>query len=148
MERLPIERLVERMFWARRIVLQALGVLAVLVSTGSIVQYVCLLAARFQLMIVAAPMAVASFILFLGVPFALLAILVGALVVCYYVFRVGMRGVGLGYAISHTLLCVVFTCVLLLGVILVPLVVRSDLARRGVICTCEGEHERPTPDDH
>ena len=59
----------------------------------------------------------------------LLVIAGASLVTCYYVFRVGSCEAGLGYAFGHLLLCIALTLVLLIGIIVVPLQVRSDIHR-------------------
>ncbi len=61
---------------------------------------------------------------------ALAAVLVAALVsTWYYLFRVGLRHAGLGYALGHLVLSVVLTPLLFLGVVIIPALVRSDLAK-------------------
>ncbi len=60
---------------------------------------------------------------------ALPIILGGSLATCYYVFRAGLCEAGLGYAIGHLLLCITLSCILLVGIMVVPWQVRSDIQR-------------------
>jgi hypothetical protein len=126
MGKAPADLLLDRMFLARRV---ALGAAAVCVGTWIALflgWYACLSTDHAQLRLIGAalmaPLTVANWA-------AQAVALLGSLVTWYYVFRVGLRGPGLGYALGHLLLCVVLTCVMLLGIMVVPLLLRYDTER-------------------
>jgi hypothetical protein len=48
----------------------------------------------------------------------------------YFMFRAAFAQVGRGYAVRHLILAIVLTPLLLAGVFAIPLLVRSDLAKR------------------
>jgi hypothetical protein len=122
------DTLLARMSLAHRTVLASLGVFAVFVGVGVVVD--CL-PAHSGWPWIDAPWRLVSLLLFGPMLILLLVaasvILVGSLCVCYYVFRTGLHEVGVAYAISHLLLCLTLN---IFGVLLIPLLLRSDIARR------------------
>ncbi|NLE37583.1 MAG: hypothetical protein GX621_06115 [Pirellulaceae bacterium] len=120
MDKTSVDLLLERMFRARRLALRTGGVFLVLLVAFLLDEcYAQLLTERGQMLLVIIPMLV-----------AMLVVLVGLLLTCYWVFRVGMRTAGFRYAVGHTLLCFALGLYFLLGVVFVPLLVRSDVERR------------------
>lgn len=117
MDRAATDLLLERMFRARRLVLQAgaasvflLTVLWLKESKPFLPQDV---EAVFTVMFQA----------------ALLVALGGSLFTCYYLFLVSLREAGPKYALGHVLVCLALTPVALLGAILLPLLVHNDIER-------------------
>lgn len=110
-----------KMFYARKIVLRA-GVILLVLAIAAIMddQYAHLLTERGLAVLVIIPMLITLFLIYVGV-----------LVICYYIYRAGAQERGLGYAIGHLLLCAALSGVFLLGVILIPLLVRSDIEKQG-----------------
>jgi hypothetical protein len=107
------------MFLTRRVVLFAAAIFAGLLIVGGSPFYAGLWMIRDESMVLAPPLLL-----------ALLVILGGSLVTCYYVFCIGLRELGLKYAVGHVLLCMAFSLMMLIGVIVVPLLVRYDIERR------------------
>ena len=109
--------LLEKMFRARRFALSDWAVLAGLSVALWVNGWAHLLTDRGELVLIVA---------ILGV---LLAIYVAALVICYYVFRIGLRERGVGYTTGHVVLFIALSLVPLIGVVFVPLLIRSDVDR-------------------
>lgn len=113
----PTDSLLERMSLARRVVLWA-GVVSIgLIAAILLQEKARLLTYRGELLLANA--------LFC----ALFGIVASSLATWYYVFRVGFREKGAGYAVGHLVLCIVLTPMLLIGTMLVPLMVRCDIER-------------------
>ena len=109
--------LLEEMLSARGVTLRAGGVLAGLLFAGFLHDQIGLLTERGELVLIAV------------ILIALVVILMGLLVTCYYLFRVGLREAGLRYAIGHVLLCIGLAGMFLIGVIAIPRLVRGDIER-------------------
>ena len=57
------------------------------------------------------------------------AFVISVLACWYFVFRAGQRNGGVGYAMGHLFVTVILTPIVLLGVILMPLLIRGDAER-------------------
>jgi hypothetical protein len=107
----------KRMFDARRAVLRSGAVVAGLTILLVLNEYAALLTDLGVM--------VAGFAILAVLPF----ILVGTLVVCYHMFRVGYRERGLGYAIGHVATCIGLAWMGLIGIMVVPLLISYDVER-------------------
>jgi hypothetical protein len=110
-------RLLRRMLRARRLALRAGAVFAVLLFGLFLDSQLFLLTFRGQRVVWAAIWA------------AIFVILVGLLITCYYLFRAGLREVGVAYAMGHVLFCIGLSWFFLIGIIAIPLLVRGDIER-------------------
>jgi len=129
MNTVPTGMLLERMFLARRVVICAAAIFVGFLYVGSSPFHAGLWMFRGEPLVLIPPLSL-----------ALLGILGGSPITCYYVFRIGLRGLGLKYAIGHLLLCVALSFMVLVGIMVVPLLVRYDLER-------SGQFEGESPDD-
>jgi hypothetical protein len=110
-----IDRLLDRMFIARRVCLSAGAVLVGLIIILDSGDRAGLLTERGELVLLAGPILVALVVTFIAM-----------LLTGFYVFRTGLHEVGLGYATGHLLLCLALN---IMGIIFVPLQIRSDVDR-------------------
>ena len=122
MNKTEIDHFLSRMFKWRRITLRAGAVFVVLMIGMFFLEvYSYRLSSQWQLILLMP--------LWISILLTFLFILAGTLVTCYYVFKVGIRLVGPKYAVGHFLICLVLANLLLIGIILIPLLVRADVER-------------------
>jgi hypothetical protein len=106
------------------------------VSTDALLEEM-FLARRISLLALAAIMTVALiaafpvFFLLVAVSIFLIVLIASTVAVCFYVYRISRQEVSLKYAIGHVLLCGALTLLtaFIAGVILVPVLIRSDVER-------------------
>lgn len=121
--RAETDLLLERMFRARRIVLWAGAVLAGLL----LAPYLCVLFPDVPVFLFTE---LGFLLLAVAHLAALLVIIVGSVVTCYYVFRIGLLEAGLGYALGHGLLFAGMAfCMFPIGIIFIPMLIRCDVER-------------------
>jgi hypothetical protein len=110
--------LLASMFLARRVVLWAAGICAISLVAMEVEKRIFgILTERSQFLLV--------------IPYwiSLVVAALGLLVTFCFVFLAPLREMGLKYAISHLILCVLLSLVGLLGIILVPLLISWEIER-------------------
>ena len=136
MDRVNTDQLLERTFRARRVVLRAGGVFVGLLFALFLSRFFLECRTLRQYWSEGAASKVSDILTEYGDPLVAaallvvtLVVLIGLLVTCYYVFRVGLREAGLAYAVGHVLLLVGLAFIFLTGIIVVPLLIRCDIER-------------------
>jgi hypothetical protein len=109
--------LLSSMFFARRVVLWAGGILVLVLVVAEVDRQHVILAEGGQ------------FLLVILAWIAMVVVALGSLVTFCFVFVAPLREMGLKYAISHLILCILLSIVGLLGIILVPLLVSWEIER-------------------
>jgi len=109
--------LLSSMFFARRVVLWAGGILILELVLAEVDRQHVILAEGVQ------------FLLVILAWISMVVVALGSLITFCFVFLAPLREMGLKYAISHLILCILLSIVGLLGIIIVPLLVSWEIER-------------------